>query len=241
LTTYNLFQTGGNKVTGLAAAVRSVLISAPEVGPLLHLRRDAILSHQKQEAEAVFLIEAGLIKLTRKSKDDSRQIISVVGSHQLVGDECLSSDPSAYWAEAECLTDAAVFRIPLPAVKRLFGIPELAVALVSYAIASNIRFIHKIELLAHHDVEHRILYGLAELARLVRPQLDGSAFPIPITQADLASFVGATRETTSTTLSHLQSRKLVALARRLVTTVHPDLLVAAANQRSPRTKSAHGS
>jgi CRP-like cAMP-binding protein len=222
----------------LGATVRGVLISAPEVGPLLHLRRDSILFHQKQEAESIFLIEIGLIKLTRRSRNETRQIISVLGPHQLAGEESVSNDGLSYWAEGECLTDTSVYRIPVAGVRRLFGIPDLASALVNYTIASNIRYIHKLEMLAHHDVEHRILYGLAELARLVRPQLDGSAFPIPITQAELASFVGATRETTSTTLSQLQKRKLVTLARRLVTTVHPDLLLAAANDRLFRTKGA---
>jgi CRP-like cAMP-binding protein len=222
----------------LGTTVRGVLVSAPEVGPLLHLRRDSILFHQKQDAEALFLIEVGLIKLTRTGRNHAKQIISVLGPHQLVGEECVSNDGLTYWAEGECLTDTTAYRIPVASVRRLFGIPDLASALVSYIIASNSRFIHKVEMLAHHDVEHRILYGLAELARLVRPQADGSAFPIPITQAELASFVGATRETTSTTLSNLQKRKLVTLARRLVTTVPPDLLLAAANDRLFRTKSA---
>jgi CRP-like cAMP-binding protein len=184
----------------------------------------------------VFLIESGLVKITRTGKGEKRQIISIVGRHQLVGEECLSTDAGVYWAEAECLTDTTAYRIPLTTLRRLFGIPELAAALVSYAIACNTRFIDKIATLAHNDVEHRILHGLAELARLVQPQLDGSAFPIPVTQAELASFIGATRETTSTTLSQLQNQKLVSLSRRLVTTVHPDTLVMAAKDRLSRPK-----
>ena len=221
----------------LATNVRSVLVSASEVGPLLILRRDYVLFHQHQEAEAIFLLESGLVKLTRAEKGAKRQIISIAGPQQLVGEECLSADAGAYWAEAKCLTDTTAYRIPLTTLRRLFGIPELAAALVSYAIACNTRFIAKIAMLSHNDVEHRILHGLAELARLVRPQSDGSAFPIPVTQAELASYIGATRETTSTTLSHLQHQKLVTLSRRLVTTVHPDMLVTAAGERlsHPRT------
>lgn len=218
-------------MTILSDAVRSVLISAPEVGPPLRLCREAILFQQDQVADKLYLIEAGLVKLTRTSDNGGQQILSVLGSNQLAGEECLGDSACNYQAEAECLTDASLFLIPVSVIKRLFGVPEVAVSLVGYTLRRDVQLIQKLELLAHHDVEHRILHSLAHLSQLVKPQSDGAAYPIPMTQAELASFVGATRETTSTTLSHLQSRKLVTLARRLVTTVHPDLLIDAANNR----------
>ncbi len=215
------------------------MISAPEVGPPLRLTRESVLFQQDQIADKLFFIETGLVKLTRTSNNGGgRQILSILGSNQLVGEECLADDTSQYRAEAECLTDATVYQIPVATIKRLFGVPEIAVSLVGYTLRRDVQLIHKLELLTHHDVEHRILHSLAELTQLVQPQSDGAAYPIPMTQADLASFVGATRETTSTTLSHLQSRKLVTLSRRLVTTVHPDILIGVANNRLANSRTA---
>lgn len=218
-------------MTNLSDAVRSVLISAPEVGPPLPLFRGAILFQQDQIADKLYLIESGLVKLTRTSDNGGQQILSVLGPNQLVGEECLAERPSTHQAEAECMTNGSLFVIPVTAIRRMFSVPEIAVSLMGYTLGRDVQLIRKLELLAHHDVEHRILLSLAHLSQLVKPQSDGAAYPIPMTQAELASFVGATRETTSTTLSHLQSRKLVTLARRLVTTVHPDLLISAANNR----------
>jgi CRP-like cAMP-binding protein len=218
-------------VKTLASNVRSVLLSAPEVGPLQKLRRDSVLFQQNQDGVGLFLIEDGLVKLIRTSKNGNKLILSIAGPHQLVGEEVLAQGQGAYLSDIVCLTDVAGYNIPLSTIKRLFGVPELAISLLSYTILRDIERISRIEMLTVYDVEHRILHSLAELASMVKPNSDGSTYPIPMTQVDIAGFVGATRETTSTTLSGLQSRQLVTLGRRLVTTVHPNILIDAANDK----------
>jgi len=203
------------------------LISAPEVGPPHVLLREASLFQQQQPASAMYFIESGLVKLTRTSDNGRELILSVIASHQLAGEECLGGSQAVYQLNAECLTDVTVYRIPVHTLHRLFGIPEFAAAMMSYSVHRNLEFVKKVERLVRHDVRHRILHGLAELARLVKPSSDGTSFAIPMTQAEVASVVGATRETTSTTLTQLRNRNLVKLSRRLVTTVHPDMLVEA--------------
>lgn len=225
-------------MTTLASTVRSVLLSASEIGSPHKLRRDSILFRQDQDGMGVFLIDAGLVKLTRTSNDGSKLILSVLGPHQLLGDECLMQGSGKYFAEYACVTDVSGFHVPLSALRRLITVPELAISFLSYVLARNREFGHKVEMLALRDVEHRILYGLATLAALVKPNGNGASYPIPMTQAELASFVGATRETTSTTLSLLKNRHLVSLSRRLITTVHPDLLIKAANERMVQVKAA---
>jgi CRP-like cAMP-binding protein len=215
----------------LASNVRSVLLSASEVGPLLRLRRDTILFEQKQDAKGLFLIESGLVKLIRNSPNGSKVILAIAGACQLVGEEALVLGERTYAADVVCLTEVTGYQIPLETVKRLFAIPEMANALMSYALFRDRERIDRIEMLSLYDVEHRILHGLAELAQMVKPNTGGSTYPIPMTQLEIASFIGATRETTSTTLSLLQDRQLVRLGRRMVTTVHPDTLRDAANSR----------
>lgn len=221
-------------MTTLASNVRSVLLSASEAGLPQKLRRDFILFQQQQDAIGVFLIEEGLIKLIRTSHDGSKLIHSVAGPHQLIGEECLADD-SAYSTTAACLTDVVGSYIPLSQLRRVLTVPETASALLTHLVERNRELVRKIEMLTLRDVEHRILNGLATVAALVAPNSDGVTFDIPMTQSELASFVGATRETTSTTLGVLRNRKLLTLSRGLVTTVHPDILISAANDRLART------
>jgi CRP/FNR family transcriptional regulator len=57
-------------------------------------------------------------------------------------------------------------------------------------------------------------------------------YSIPLSQSELASLIGATRETTSTTLNSLARRGLVRLGRRLLVVSSVDHLRNAAMQRS---------
>jgi len=225
-------------VKSLASNVRSVLQSAPEVGPLERLRRGFVLFEQQQDVSGLFLIESGLVKLIRTSSDGRTFILSVVGPHQVAGLEGLALMPAAHAADSVCLSEVTGYHIPLPAARRLLALPEYATALRSHLIARDQERIQRIEMLTLCDVEQRVLHALANLAEMVRPIADGDLYPIPITQIELASFVGATRETTSSTLSSLQNRQLVTLGRRLVTVVQPHILREAAHKRRPLSEPA---
>jgi CRP/FNR family transcriptional regulator len=76
------------------------------------------------------------------------------------------------------------------------------------------------------------MHYLAELSALVKPLEDGEGYQVPITQLELADLIGATRETTSTTLNQLERRGLVKLSRRLLTIPSPGTLRNAATAKT---------
>lgn len=221
----------------LAFNMRSVLLSASEGTPHNRLHRNSVLFYQGQAQDGVYLIESGMVKLTSTSRDGSRLILSVAGPNQLVGEECLVNGAAAYNTEAASLNEVTVSRVPLSGLMRLMNNSEFVSGLFSYLVSRQAEMAQKFELLCLRDVEYRVLCGLADLASLVKP--NGSHYPIPMTQAEIASYVGATRETTSTVLSALKRRDLLILARRLVSTVHPDQLLRAANDGLSRTTTNH--
>ena len=96
--------------------------------------------------------------------------------------------------------------------------------LIDFLLKRRQTLAEKVELLCLHDVEYRILFYLAELSSLVRPATDATGYQVPITQSELADLIGATRETTSTTLNQLEKRGLLKLSRRLLTIPSPALL-----------------
>lgn len=212
-------------MTSLASAVRAALLSAPDVTRLGSVRRSTSLYAQGQSADSLYFIEDGLIKLTRTNNTGSRIILSICGPAHLVGEESLSEEPLAYYTEAEALTTATVFCIPREVARRAaFSGSDLGSALTGYLLQRKLALAEKVELLCLHDVEYRILHYLAELSALVKPQEDGEGYQLPITQLELADLIGATRETTSTTLNQLERRGLVRLSRRLLTVPSPPTL-----------------
>ena len=222
----------------LALNVRSALLSSPEIGPLENLRRESVLFRQGVNGGGLFLIESGLVKHIRTSRNGSKIILSISGPHQLVGDEVIAQTMNSYLSDVICLTEVSGNYIPLAVIHRLLGVPEFAEAILSYVMVRDHERVNRIEMLTLYDVEQRLLHGLADLARLVTPSENGLSYPIPITQLEIAHFVGATRETTSTTLSNLQNRQLVRLGRRLITTVPPEVLIDAANGKLAKVESA---
>ena len=216
-----------------ATAARSALLPLPEVGRLGALRRSTSLFSQGQVADSLYLIDDGLIKLIRTNGDGKRIIICICGPGHVVGEEVLSTETPSYYAEADVLTTATVFRIPRDTIVRaMTDNPEIASYLMDAIIQQKHKLAEKVEYLCLYDVEYRILHYLAELSLLVRRPSDNDGYQLPITQLELADLVGATRETTSTTLNQLERRGLVKLSRRLLTVPSPEVLRSVANSRA---------
>ena len=97
----------------------------------------------------------------------------------------------------------------------------------------------KVSLLCLYDVECRILHYLGSLASVFGVSAtNGQEYSLPLSQSELASLIGATRETTSTTLNALARRGLVKLGRRLLIVSSAAAVRAAADERA--LKGAHG-
>lgn len=206
-------------MTALVNAVRTSLLPLPEVSRLISLRRSTSLYAQRQPAEALYFLEEGLVKLTRVNENADRVILAILGPGELLGDEALARGASVYQADAEVLTTASLWRIPREVLHRVAAEnSELSSSLLDHLVQHKITLARKVELLCLHDVEYRILYYLAELSSLVKSSdVEGSGHQLPLTQAELADLIGATRETTSTTLNQLERRGLLKLSRRLLT------------------------
>ncbi len=220
-------------MSSLTTIASTVLAPLPEVTRLASLRRSTTLFLQSQPADSLYLIEEGLVKLTRTNHRNGRIILAICGPGHVVGEECLEAQGPTYYADGEVLTPTTVSRVPREVlIKALQTNSELPLALIS-AIADQKRVLaQKVELLCLHDVEYRILHYLAELSALLRPAEDGEGYQLPITQLELADLIGATRETTSTTLNQLERRGLVKLSRRLLTIPSPIVLRDAAHARN---------
>ncbi|BDC52218.1 hypothetical protein F183_A45330 [Bryobacterales bacterium F-183] len=93
----------------------------------------------------------------------------------------------------------------------------------------------KVSLLCLQDVEYRILYYLAQLAGPFGPPAsETTEYSIPLSQSELAALIGATRETTSTTLNALSRQGLLRLGRRMVIVGSKEALRAAAKARAAK-------
>jgi CRP/FNR family transcriptional regulator, cyclic AMP receptor protein len=212
-------------VSALLQVLRSQLLSLPEATRLSSLRRFTSLFTQGQPADALYFIDEGLVKITRTNDSGERIILAISGAGDLIGEEVMASEETSYQSDAEVLSAASLYRIPRDTLRRLLTQNgELAYAVIEFLLHRRQMLAQKVELLCLHDVEYRILHYLADLSDLVIPINVGDGYQLPITQAELADLIGATRETTSTTLNQLEREGLIKLSRRLLTIPSPESL-----------------
>src|ERR1700676_5355519 len=222
--------------SSLAAVVRSELIGQDGVTKFSPNRRFATVYSEGSPADTIFFIDSGLVKIFKRGADNKEIILQIVGAGEMFGEQALGFEPGRNIA-AEVLQEEVIYIIPRDIFLRACEKrPELWREISVVLTARKRQLEKKIELLCLHDVEYRILYYMAELARMFGAKSNASEYSIPLSQGELASLIGATRETTSTTLNALDRRGIIRLGRRQLIVPSVEGILAAADQRTRAAK-----
>lgn len=222
--------------TSLAGIVRSELINLDGVTKFSPNRRFATVFSEGGPADSLYFLESGLVKLYKRGPDNKEIILQIVGSGDLFGEQSLGNEQTRM-VSAEVLQEGVIYMLPRDLFLRVCEKrPELWREISALLIVRKRELEKKIELLCLHDVEYRILYYMAELAKTFGAKSNASEYSIPLSQGELASLIGATRETTSTTLNALARRGIIRLGRRQLIVPSVEGIQAAADQRTRAAK-----
>ncbi|HTC35715.1 MAG TPA: Crp/Fnr family transcriptional regulator [Bryobacteraceae bacterium] len=220
----------------IAAAVRSELVNLDGVTKFTPNRRFATVYSEGSPLDSLFFLESGLVKILKRGSDNKEIILQIVAPGELFGEQALGLEPARSMA-AEVLQEGVIYVIPRDLFVRLCDDHPALWREVSALLTVRKRHLEKkIELLCLRDVEYRILYYMADLAKTFGARANGAEYSIPLSQGELASLIGATRETTSTTLNALARRGIIRLGRRQLIVPSIDGVLEAANQRSQAAK-----
>jgi CRP/FNR family transcriptional regulator, cyclic AMP receptor protein len=226
----------GAQSLSIATAVRSELINLDGVTKFSPNRRFATVYSEGSPLDSLYFLESGLVKIHKRGDDNKEIILQIVTSGELFGEQALGNEVSRNIA-AEVLQEGVIYVLPKDLFLRVCDEhPELWREISGLLTARKRQLEKKIELLCLRDVEYRILYYMAELARTFGAKANGAEYSIPLSQGELASLIGATRETTSTTLNHLARKGVIRLGRRQLIVPSIDGVLEAANQRSQAAK-----
>lgn len=213
--------------------LREELAHLEGVRKLTFRHRGEVLFSPEKPSDQLYLLDSGFLKLVRLESAEREVIVRFAGPGEICGDHVLwSADRPTLTAEA--VGEAGVFAIPRDVFLRAAEArPQLWRALAAMIAVREREMEKRMALLALRDVEYRILYFLLELAGLF-----GGGSPVdcqvPVTQKELASYVGATRETTSSTLNAIARRGFVRLGRRLMIVPSVDALASAVQEQSAK-------
>lgn len=183
-------------------------------------------------SETLFFVDSGFVKIMRRGKDGKEVLISIIPPGQLFGEQALYIGGPRMFS-AEVLQEGVVYEIPRDLFLQFCDShPDMWKNISELLIHRERDLEQKIALLCLHDVEFRILHYLSSLAGTFGVSAaNGQEYSLPLSQSELASLIGATRETTSTTLNVLARRGLIKLGRRLLIVSSAAAVRSAADER----------
>jgi CRP-like cAMP-binding protein len=183
-------------------------------------RRGEMLFEQGDPAEAFYVVDQGEVEISVLSADGRKLALDIVVAGEVLGEIGLFGGERT--AAATALGDVVLRRMRRADVlAQIRAHPYLALEFIEILCGRLRAVSRKLEERSFLPVPARLANRLVYLSDKVGPARDGS---IPVTQAELADFVGATREATAKTLGDWRARGWIALARGSVRVLDRDAL-----------------
>jgi CRP-like cAMP-binding protein len=183
----------------------------------------AVVFSPARRPESVYVLEAGLVRIFRVSPGGDEVSFGYVHPGEVFGELAVFDDaPRESFAEA--MRRSLVWRIPREAFARaLRADPSIAFE-VGRQIESRFKRIEsRLEDLALRDSYSRLARVLLQLCdQFGEPRNGGISIDLPLTQADLATFIGTTRQTISGALQEMKKRGLISRDGRRLCLLRPD-------------------
>lgn len=174
-----------------------------------YIHKGKIIFLEGDIAKVLYIVERGLIKLSKLTKEGKEQIIRLVFPGDIFGHSVLLQN-GHYYASAEALQDSIICTIKQQDFEEVMGIsPKLSARLIImlYERLHNAdEWIYSLSLL---EVEQR-------LARVIllfheKFQIQNGRFTLPVPQKELAPLIGTTPETLSRKFKGLGSKKIIQM------------------------------
>jgi CRP/FNR family cyclic AMP-dependent transcriptional regulator len=188
-------------------------------------KRGAVLFHEGDPGNALYLIEAGQVKIVLISDDGEETILNVQGPEETLGELALidGAPRSATAVALERVQALALYRDDfLPLIERH---PPVALAVMSGLAGTIRRLSSQVQDLMLLDARGRVakkLLDLAEQHGRVTPE--GVRIDLRLTQQELAQMVGLTRVSVNQHLAWFQERRILAADREGITLLDPNAL-----------------
>ena len=180
--------------------------------------RDQIIILAEEEGDALFIIDAGQVKVSIVSEDGREVILSLLGNGAVFGElSLLDGKPrSANVVATENTSLYMVRRADF--LQLIYKVPKIAIALLAELAARLRRTDRKIEGLALLDVTSRVSETLLQLATdQGEEREEGVHLASRPTHQQLANMSGTTRETVSRVLKRLEGQGYIVTKGRTIT------------------------
>lgn len=178
-------------------------------------RRGEVLFHQGDPGDALFVVTSGAVKISLPSEEGDEAIIATLNAGDFFGELALL-DGAPRSATATALESTETLALARPRFRELIaGEPALRDALLAALAAELRRLTTHVQELHFLDITGRLAARLTHLAASQGVDAPDGAVRLDarLTQSDLASMIGATRQSVNKLLGIFADDRLLRLER----------------------------
>lgn len=214
--TYNASVASMNRLALIQRVPLFANLSASELAALTgdfvpaHFAAGEVIFQQGDAGNALYLIEAGKVRIFVQNEDGQELSVNVCGAGDVFG-EMSVIDELPRSASAAAIEPTALLRLSRERFREhLRRSPQLGLAFMKALSALLRRSTRELDSLTLATLPTRLARKLMELAdRHGAPEPAGIRVAMPLTQSDLASMLGATRESVNKALSRFRQNGLI--------------------------------
>jgi len=179
--------------------------------------RGEYLYRQGAAAKYFYVVFDGAVKVSRVMPGGKAIVIDFRGAGQVVGGSSLVA-AEEHADDARAVEDVLVATIPLPPAAELLGSrPGAALSLARHLATRLAASQARVAAMSTQRVHQRLGEALLELSRSLGAAVDDvTVINARVTQAELADWIGTTRETASTLLNGLRRAGLIDIEARRI-------------------------
>lgn len=180
--------------------------------------KGTVIFHKEDDDRALYMIASGRVRIYRAGESGREVTLNVCGPGEAIGElSMLDGQPRS--ASAQALDDVVAYVLRYDEFARLLGLSPLAAAVLGVVSARLRRATDEAESMALFDVFGRLARCLLDLAAR---HGSGREIDLELSQTDLASLVGATRETVNRALTAFRQQGLIDQKDHRIVILQPD-------------------
>ena len=186
-------------------------------------RQEEVIFHQGDPGRVLYVIESGQVQILVHGEAGQETSVILYGPGDMFG-ELAVIDGLPRSATAVAIEDAVVYTLSRDRLREhMRRHPQLAVNFLQ-ALSTRVRYnTQQVDSLTMLNVPQRLARKLLELAqRSGRVMPEGVRIDVGLSQSQLASLVGTSRESINKALGTFRKQGLVAVQQRRIVILDPD-------------------
>jgi len=188
-------------------------------------KKDEVIFFEGESGEGLFLIKEGKVKIVKMGEDGEEQILDIYGEREIFA-EIFMFDSGPYPATAIAMEDSVIYLIETKKIKLLMQkYPEITLKIIKL-ITDRLRRAQKsVHSLGLKNARSRTAGLLLYLAEKHGEKTNNKIMiNMEISQQEMASMIGITRETISRILNKFRKNGYIKTSRKNIYIIDKDKL-----------------